>query len=97
MKTVRDFILGGSKITADDDYSHEIKRHLLFGTVYKAELDFFFFFSGILLLFVDQTDVGVLISGSSAFSKSSLNIWKIMVHILLKPGLENFEHCFTCM
>ena len=49
------------------------------------------------MLFVDQTDVGVLISGSSAFSKSSLNIWKIMVHILLKPGLENFEHCFTCM
>ena len=71
--------------------------HKVFGTVNKAELDFFFFFSGILLLFVDQTDVGVLISGSSAFSKSSLNIWKIMVHILLKPGLENFEHCFTCM
>ena len=43
-----------------------------------------------LLLFYDPTDVGNLISGSSAFSKSSLNIWNFMVHILLKPGLENF-------
>ena len=45
--------------------------------------------------FVDLTDVGNLISGSSAFSKSSLNIWKFIVHILLKPGLENFEHFFA--
>ena len=45
--------------------------------------------------FYDPVDVGSLISGSSAFSKSSLNIWKFMVHILLKPGLENFEHYFT--
>ena len=45
--------------------------------------------------FDDPTDVGNLISGSSAFSKSNLNIWKFMVHVLLKPGLENFEHCFT--
>ena len=45
--------------------------------------------------FDDPTDVGNLISGSSAFSKSSLNIWKFMVHVLLKPGLENFEHYFT--
>ena len=45
----------------------------------------------------DPTDVGNLISGSSAFSKSSLNIWKFMVHILLKPGLENFEHYFANM
>ena len=44
--------------------------------------------------FDDPTDVGNLISGSSAFSKSSLNIWKFMVHVLLKPGLENFEHHF---
>ena len=44
--------------------------------------------------FKDPTDVGNLISGSSAFSKSSLNIWKVMVHVLLKPGLENFEHYF---
>ena len=45
--------------------------------------------------FDDQVDVGSLISGSSAFSKSSLNIWKFRVHILLKPGLENFEHYFA--
>ena len=45
--------------------------------------------------FDDPTDVGNLISGSSAFSKSSLNIWKFMVHLLLKPGLENFEHFFA--
>ena len=44
--------------------------------------------------FDDPTDVGNLISGSSAFSKDSLNIWKLMVHVLLKPGLENFEHYF---
>ena len=47
--------------------------------------------------FYDPTDVGNLISGSSAFSKSSLNIWKLLVHILLKPGLENFEHNFPRM
>ena len=52
-------------------------------------------FSGALLLFDDPEDVGNLISGSSAFSKTSLIIWKFMVHIFLKPGLENFEHCFT--
>ena len=45
--------------------------------------------------FDDPADVGNLISGSSAFSKTSLNIWKITVHVLLKPGLENFEHYFT--
>ena len=45
--------------------------------------------------FHDPADVGNLISGSSAFSKSSLNIWKFMVHVLLKPGLENFEHYFS--
>ena len=45
--------------------------------------------------FDDPADVGNLISGSSAFSKTSLNLWKFTVHILLKPGLENFEHCFT--
>ena len=46
-------------------------------------------------LFEDREDVGNLISGSSAFSKTSLNIWKFMVLVLLKPGLENFEHYFT--
>ena len=49
-------------------------------------------FSGILLLFLWSTGVGNLISGSSAISKSNLNIWKFLVHILLKPSLENFEH-----
>ena len=45
--------------------------------------------------FCDPVDVGNLISGSSAFSKSNLNIWKFMIHMLLKPGLENFEHYFA--
>ena len=47
--------------------------------------------------FNDPADVGNLISGSSAFYKTSLNIWKFAVHVLLKPGLENFEHYFTSM
>ena len=59
-----------------------------FGIVNKAETDAFLEIS---CLFNDPTDVGNLISGSSAFSKSSLNIWNFMVHILLKPGLENFS------
>ena len=63
-----------------------------FGIVNKAEIDVFLELS----CFVhDPADVGNLISGSSAFLKSSLNIWNFMVHILLKPGLENFEHCFA--
>ena len=48
-----------------------------------------------LAVFYDPKDAGNLISGSSAFSKTSLNIWKFTVHVLLKPGLENFEHYFT--
>ena len=63
-----------------------------FGVVNKAEVDVFLELS---CFFNDPTDVGNLISGSSAFSKSSLNIWKFAVHILLKPGLENFEHYFA--
>ena len=63
-----------------------------FAIVNKAEVDVFFLVS---CFFCDPVDVGNLISGSSAFSKTSLNIWKFMVHILLKPGLENFEHYFT--
>ena len=62
-----------------------------FGIVNKASV-FFLEFSCFLH---DPTDVSNLISGSSAFSKTSLYIWKFMVHILLKPGLENFEHYFT--
>ena len=65
-----------------------------FGTVNKTEIDAFLELS---CLFNDPADVGNLISGSSAFSKTSLNIWKLMVHVLLKPGLENFEHYFTSM
>ena len=65
-----------------------------FGIVNKAEIDVFLEFS---CFFDDPMDVGNLISGSSAFSKTSLNIRKFMVHILLKPGLENFEHYFTSM
>ena len=60
-----------------------------FGVVNKADVDVFLELS---YFFDDPTDVGNLISGSSTFSKSSLNIWKFTVHILLKPGLENFEH-----
>ena len=60
-----------------------------FGVVNKGEVDVFL---GLSCFFHDPTDVGNLISGSSAFSKSSLNFWKLMVHLLLKPGLENFEH-----
>ena len=65
-----------------------------FGVVNKAEVDVFLEFSS---FFSDLMDVGNLISDSSAFSKSGLNIWKFMVHILLRPGLENFEHYFTSM
>ena len=63
-----------------------------FGKVNKAEIDVFLELS---CFFHDLVDVGNLISGSSAFYKTSLNIWKFMVHVLLKPGLENFEHYFT--
>ena len=68
---------------------HRVKG---FGIVNKAEIDVSLELSCFLN---DSADVGNLISGSSAFSKTSLNIWKFTVHILLKPGLENFEHYFT--
>ena len=65
-----------------------------FGIVNKAEIDVFLELS----CFIDDpVDLGNLISGSSAFSKTSLNIYKFMVHVLLKPGLGNFEHYFTTM
>src|SRR5574341_358706 len=70
---------------------HRVKG---FGIVNKAEIDDFLELS---CFFHDSADAGNLISGSSAFSKTSLNIRKFKVHILLKPGLENFEHYFTSM
>ena len=82
-------------------YSHLLKNfsqflviHTVkgFGIVDKAEIDVFLKLS---CFFHDPVDVGNLITGSSAFSKTSLNIWRFTVHILLKPGLENFEHLFT--
>ena len=84
-------------------YSHLLKNfpqfvviHTVkgFSVVNKAEVDVFLEFSS---FFYNPTDVGSLISGSSAFSKTSLNIWKFTVHIMLKPGLENFEHYITSM
>ena len=82
-------------------YSHLLKNfpvcgdlHKDFGITNKAETDVFLELS---CFFHDPVDVGNLISGSSAFSKSSLIIWKFMVLILLKPGLENFEHYFTSL
>ena len=65
-----------------------------FGIVNKAEVDVFLELS---CFFDDPTNVGDLVSGSSAFSKSRLNIWKLTVHVLWKPGLENFEHYFADM
>ena len=62
-----------------------------FGVVSKQSR-FFFFFLEFSCFFYDPMDVGNLISVSSAFSESSLNLWKLTVHVLLKPGLENFEH-----
>ena len=84
-------------------YSHLLKNfpqfvviHTVkdFGIVNKAEGDVFM---ELPYFFYDRTDVGNLISGSSAFSKSSLNIWKFLVHILLNPSLENFEHYSASM
>src|SRR5574341_754308 len=84
-------------------YSHLLKNfpqfiviHTVkgFGIVNKAEIDVCLELSS---FFNDPADVGNLISGSSAFSNTSLNIRKFTVHVLLKPGLENFEHYFTSM
>ena len=84
-------------------YSHLLKNFLQFvvihtikgfGVVNKAEVDVFLKLS---CFFNDPMDVGNLTSGSFAFSKSSLNIWKFTVHILLKPGLEDFEHYFASL
>ena len=70
---------------------HTVKS---FGIVSEAEVDVFLELS---CFFHDPADVGNLISGSSAFSKTSLNIREFTVHVLLKPGLENFEHYFASM
>ena len=79
-------------------YSHLLKKfpqfiviHTVkgFGLVNKAEIDVFLELSS---FFHDPADVGNLVSGSSAFSKCSLNMWKFTVHVLLKPGLKNFDH-----
>ena len=84
-------------------YSHFLKNFPQFVVVHtvrgfgignKAEVDVFLELS---CFFDDPMDVGNLISGSSVFSKSSLNIWEFTVHVLLKPGLENFEHYFASM
>ena len=69
--------------------THTVKD---FGVVNKTEVDDFLEFS---CCFCDPVDVGNLISGSLAFSKTSLNIWKFSVHVLLKPSLENFGHYFA--
>ena len=82
-------------------YSHLLKNFLHFAVIHtvkgfgirnEAEVDVFLEFS---CFFYDPMDVGSLISSFSAFSKSSLNIWKFWVHVLLKPSLKNFEHYFT--
>ena len=84
-------------------YSHLLKNFPQFvvihtvkgiGIINKAEVDVFLEFS---CFFNDPLAIGNLISGSSAFSKSNLNMWKFTVHVLLKPGLENFEHYFASM
>ena len=78
------------------NFPHFVMIHTVqgFGIVNKAEIDVFLELS---CFSDDPTDVGNLISGSSAFSKSSLNIWKFSVHVLLKPRLENIEHYFASM
>ena len=82
-------------------YSHILKNFPQFvvthtvkglGIVNKAEVDVFL---ELFCFFLDPTDIGSLVSGSSSFSKSNLNIWKFMAHILLKSGLDNFENYFT--
>ena len=78
------------------NFPHFIVIHTVkgFGIVNKAEVDVFLELS---CFFHDPADISNLVSCSSAFSKTSLNIWKVTVHVLLKPGLENFEHYFTSM
>ena len=88
LKTMEDLLL--------KNFPEFVVIHIVkgFGVVNKTEVDVFLELS---CFFDDPADVGNLISGSSAFSKTSLDIWKFTVHILLKPGLENFEHYFASM
>ena len=87
---------GGLVFPFFQNFPHFVVIHTVkgFGIVNKAEIDVFLELS---CFFDDPADVGSLTSGSSGFSKSSLSIWKLMVHILLKPGLENFEQYFAGM
>ena len=84
---------GGLEFPSLSEFSTvDCDPHKGFGIVNKAEINVFLELS---CFFHDPADVGKLISGSSAFSKISLNIWKFTVHVLLKPGFENFEHYFS--
>ena len=87
---------GGLVFPSLSEFSQFVVIHTVkgFGIVSKVEVDVFLELS---CFSDDPANVGNLISGSSAFSKSSLNIWKFTVHVLLKPGLENFEHYFADM
>ena len=87
---------GGLVFPSLSEFPRFVVMHTVkgFGIVNKAEVDIFLELS---CFFDDLADIGNLNSDSSAFSKSSLNIWKFLVHILLKPGLENFEHYFASM
>ena len=78
------------------NFPHFVVIHTVkgFRIVNEADVDVFLEFS---CFSYDSTDVGNLISGSSAFPKSSLNIWKFSVHVLLKPSLKDFEHYLACM
>ena len=88
--------LGGLVFPSLSEFSILLVIHTVqgFSGVNETEVDVFLELS---CLFDDPADVGNLISGSSAFSKTSLNIWKFMVHVFLKPDLKNFEHYFTSM
>ena len=85
---------GGLVFPSLSEFSTVIVMHTVrgFGIVNTAEIDVFLELS---CFFDDPADVGNFISGSSAFSETSLNIWKFTVHVVLKPDLENFEHYFT--
>ena len=89
IRCVSDAIQSSHPLSSPSPPAPNPSQHL-----FQAEIDVFLELS---CFFHDPMDVSNLISGSSAFSKTSLNIWKFTVHILLKPGLENFEHYFTSM